>query len=89
MKIEFDPVKDASNQSRHGVALASAGRLDWDAALAWRDDRFDYHEVRMVALAPIATTLYCVVFVERGDHCRIISLRRANRREVQHDVDQI
>jgi hypothetical protein len=45
---------------------------DWEAALVWVDD-----------LAPKTKILYFVAFVDRGDVRRIISLRRANRREVK------
>ena len=86
MQIEFDPAKDLMNQEKHGVSLALAGELDWDAALVWIDDRFDYGEIRMIALAPETAILYYVAFVERGEVHRIISLRRANRREVKHYV---
>ena len=55
MRFEFDPAKDASNRSKHGVSLSVAGELDWDAALVWVDDRFEYTETRMVALAPKPT----------------------------------
>jgi uncharacterized DUF497 family protein len=53
------------------------------------DDRFAYDEVRMIALAPTATTLYYVAFVDRGEVLRIISLRRAERREVKFYVENI
>ena len=89
MKIEFDPVKDATNQTKHGVSLALAGELDWEAALVWVDDRFEYGELRMIALAPKTGILYYVAFVERGKMQRIISLRQANRREVTHYVKNI
>jgi len=89
MKIEFDPAKDATNQTKHGVSLALAGELDWEAALVWVDDRFEYGELRMIALAPKTGILYYVAFVERGKTRRIISLRRANRREVTHYVKNI
>ena len=87
MYIEFDPTKDVSNQLKHGVSLAMAAELDWDAAWVWVDERFDYNEMRMIALAPKTEILYCVAFVDRGDVRRIISLRRANRREVKHYVN--
>jgi uncharacterized protein len=89
MSIEFDPAKDKANRAAHGVSLALAEQLDWDAALVWVDDRFEYEELRMVALAPETSILYCVAFVERGDTRRIISLRRATRREVTHYVESI
>jgi len=53
----------------------------------WIDERFEYSETRMIALAPKTKILYYVAFVDRGDVRRIISLRRANRREVNHYVE--
>lgn len=52
MRIEFDPAKDTENLAKHGVSLALASELDWEAALVWVDDRFEYGELRMIALAP-------------------------------------
>ena len=89
MQIDFDPGKDAANLSKHGLSLAAAAELSWDAALVWIDDRADYGEVRMVALAPIGDKLCFVAFVDRESTRRIISLRRANRREVNHYVKAI
>ena len=51
MQLNFDPGKDATNLSKHGLSLAAAAELSWEAALVWLDDRADYGEVRMVALA--------------------------------------
>jgi uncharacterized protein len=87
MQIEFDPVKDVSNQAKHGVSLALAAKLEWDAAMVWVDDRYEYNVLRMIALAPEFNILYYVAFVDRGEVRRIISLRRANRREVKHYVE--
>jgi uncharacterized protein len=89
MQIEFDPAKDAANCNKHGVSLSLAAEIDWDAALVWVDDRFAYGEMRMIALAPKTETLYYVAFAERGNIYRIISLRRATRREVKHYVENI
>lgn len=49
MQFDFDPGKDAANLSKHGLSLAAAAELSWDAALVWIDNRTDYGEVRMVA----------------------------------------
>lgn len=87
MHIEFDPAKDEANQAKHGVSLLMAAELDWEAALVWVDARFDYNETRLIALAPRTKILYYVAFVDRGEVRRIISLRRANRREVKHYVE--
>ena len=87
MFVEFDPGKDVANIARHGVSLSLARELDWDAALVWVDDRFDYDELRMIALAPKTLTLYYVAFVDRHGARRIISLRKATRREAMHYVE--
>lgn len=89
MRIAFDPAKDASNLKKHGVSLALARQLDWNAALVWVDTRFQYPELRMIALAPETSILYYVAFVEDEETRRIISLRRATRREVTHYVKSI
>jgi uncharacterized protein len=89
MRIEFDPQKNEINLAKHSVSLALAIELDWEAALVWVDDRAAYGEPRMVALAPKNEILYYVAFVDRGPIRRIISLRRANRREVKHYVQKI
>ena len=89
MQIEFDAAKDAANREKHGVSLVLAGELDWEAALVWFDARFEYAELRMIALAPKTEILYYVAFVDRGQVRRIISLRRANRREVKHYVQSL
>jgi uncharacterized DUF497 family protein len=89
MRIEFDPAKDAANHAKHGVSLSMAVDLDWEAALVWVDERFEYGETRMIALAPKTETLYYVAFVNRGEVRRVISLRRANRREVKYYVENL
>lgn len=60
MRIEFDPAKDKTNLAKHGVSLALAAELDWEAELVWVDERFEHGEWRMIALAPKTAILYCV-----------------------------
>ncbi|PJC05713.1 MAG: hypothetical protein CO070_01155 [Gallionellales bacterium CG_4_9_14_0_8_um_filter_55_61] len=81
MKIIFDHAKDATNQSKHGLSLSDAKKLEWEDALIWQDTRRDYGESRMIALGSISERLYCVVYVDREDARRIISLRKANQKE--------
>ena len=66
MYIELDPAKDVANQTKHGISLSVAGELDWEAALVWIDDRLEYGETRMIALAPKIEILYYVAFVDRA-----------------------
>lgn len=83
MQITFDPKKDAINKVKHGVALAEAAAIEWDTALVTVDDRFDYGERRQVAIGYIGLRLYVLAYVERRDVLRVISLRKANRREIE------
>jgi hypothetical protein len=53
VKIEFDPAKDAINRAKHGISLQAADDFDWETALEREDDRFDYGEVRFVAIGRI------------------------------------
>lgn len=58
MKFTFDPAKNALNQEKHGYSLADAQLLDWEEALTWPDERVDYGEPRMAALAPMGDRLF-------------------------------
>jgi uncharacterized DUF497 family protein len=81
MKIIFDEAKNSANLSKHGLSLSEAKKLEWDDALIWQDVRRDYGEMRMIALGVIGERLYCVVYVDREEVRRIISLRKANNKE--------
>ena len=83
MNIEFDQAKDAANVAKHGVSMALAERICWPDVLCMPDNRRDYGELREIGFAVIDERLYVVVFVQRGEVMRIISLRKANRREVK------
>ena len=87
MEITFDTGKDAINTQKHGVSLTLAREIDWSDVVARPDDRHDYGELREIGFAIIRDRLYCVVFTQRGDSMHIISLRKANRREVR-DVQE-
>ena len=87
MLIEFDSAKDKINFAKHKLSLDVAISLEWDEALGWIDERFEYDELRMVTLVPGGNTLYYVAFVDQAEVRRIISLRYANCREVKYYVE--
>ena len=81
VEIEFDPEKNDRNVRERGISFEQARDFEWDGALVWRDTRRDYREERFIALGLIGERLHSLVFTVRGDAVRIISLRKANRRE--------
>ena len=81
MRYEWDSAKDRQNIAKHGISLGAAELLFDGAERVSRDERFEYGERRMVARGLIAGRLFVCVFVDRGGVRRIISLRKANRRE--------
>ena len=87
MNVTFDQAKDAANLAKHGVSLTEAAGFEWGTAVVWPDTRRDYGEARMVALGYIGLRIMALVFVDRPSEQpterRIISLRKANSREVK------
>lgn len=83
MLISYDPAKDEANRAKHHISLARAAELEWKTALVWDDERQDYGEARCCAIGYIGLRLHVVASVERDSVRRIISLRRANSREVR------
>ena len=83
MKLIYDSAKNDSNIAKHGLSLAEAKLLEWDTALEWIDGRKNYGEERRIALAQMKHRLYYVVYVELKTGIRVISLRKANIREVK------
>lgn len=83
MNIEFDAAKDRENTAKHGVSLDRAVEIDLGAALLFQDVRFNYGEDRWVAYGMMDRRLYCLVFTYRAQTIRVISLRKANGREIK------
>ncbi|HJV00980.1 MAG TPA: BrnT family toxin [Burkholderiaceae bacterium] len=81
MEITFDPEKDKLNRRKHGVSLSRAVEFEWQHAVTWLDQRFEYGESRVCALGMIGGRLHFMVFVEKNGVLRIISLRKANANE--------
>ena len=81
MQYEWDENKRAANLARHKVDFTSAIDFVWDTALETIDDRFDYGEERWVTLGFIGNKLHVMTYTFRAPKIRVISLRKANKRE--------
>jgi uncharacterized DUF497 family protein len=83
MEYEFDPAKDAKNVAERGLSLALALYVFDGLVHLAEDDRKEYGERRQVAYGLIRGRLFVCVFTDRGEIRRVISLRKANSREVE------
>lgn len=87
--FEWDDDKAAANLACHKVPFERVKDFDWNTAQIIVDDRDDYGELRMKALGFIGERLHVLIFTERGDNIRVISLRKANKREVNAYEQQV
>lgn len=89
MKFQWDSGKAKTNISKHGVPFESVTEFDFTSAMIEVDDRRDYGEERLVAVGFIGPRVVVLVYTERGDAVRVISLRKANEKEIGRYVDYI
>ena len=83
MQLTFDPVKNDRNIQDRGLAFQLVSDVDWAKAYIDEDQRKDYGERRFRLLGCINGRLYAVVFTPSVDKIHVISLRKANSREVK------
>jgi len=81
MEYEWDDSKCKANIAKHGVDFLSAEEFDWSTAIEVIDDRLDYGENRWIALGFIGNCLHVMIYTDRIDTIRVISLRKAKRHE--------
>ena len=84
MDISFDAAKSEKNVLlARGIPFERAAEFAWDSALIVEDLRKDYGERRFQALGLIGDRLHMMVFTPRVNNAHVISLRKANKREVK------
>jgi uncharacterized protein len=83
VEFTFDATKNARNVATRGISFNQVAGFEWDSALIVEDTRKDYGERRFQALGLIAARLHVLVFTRREAKVHVISLRKANKREVK------
>lgn len=83
MDISYTAAKSEMNIARRDLSFESVVRFDMAGALIVEDTRVDYAEQRFQALGMIGERLHMLVFTPRDQAIHVISLRKANSREVQ------
>jgi uncharacterized DUF497 family protein len=79
--FEWHEAKRRSNLGRHGLDFRDAGRVFAGLTFTYEDDRFAYAEERFVTLGFLGEVVVSIVHTESPALIRIISFRRATRRE--------
>lgn len=90
MEYESDPAKALINQRKHGVAFDEAATclLDPMALVREDDDAIGEHRYVVVGMSEAGRTL-TVCYTMRGEMPRIISARKATRKEQQSYAQRI
>ena len=90
LQFEWDPRKAATNLSKHGVSFEEAATVFGDPLGRFvADPRHSSEEERLVLLGSSREErLLAVMFVDRRETIRIISARRATRRE-RRDYEEV
>lgn len=81
MEFEWNEQKRRENLAKHGCDFADAKEFNWRGAEDFLDVRSYGGEVRINAVGFFRGKLCSVVYTERGGAKRLISFRRAGRRE--------
>ena len=87
MEFEWDDEKNRINEEKHLITFEEASAIFAGDVLTFIDDRFDYGETRLISFGELyladveATVVIVVVHTERSGRVRIISARRASRKE--------
>ena len=82
MKFEWDENKNQSNQSKHSISFGEAAEIFRYPMYKLVDTRKDYGEVRYIGIGSNSQMIVLtVIFTERESRIRIISARRANKKE--------
>jgi uncharacterized DUF497 family protein len=82
MNPEFDPEKNAANIAKHGVSLADGDGVLLDPLAVTIEDSAAVDELRWITVgANSLGLLMVVVWTERGEEIRLISVRLATPKE--------
>jgi uncharacterized DUF497 family protein len=89
MEFTWSDAKRAANLKAHGLDFVDAPHVFEGATYTFEDDRFSYGEQRFVTLGLLAGIPVSVVHTESEHEIRVISFRKATKREAQVYFDAI
>ena len=89
MEFTWSEAKRSLNVKNHGLDFVDALRVFEGVTFTFEDDRLCYGEQRFVTLGLLAGIPVSIVHTENEHEIRIISFRKATRREAQIYFDEI
>ena len=89
MEFTWSKAKRATNLKAHGLDFVDAPLVFDGLTFTFEDDRFDCGEQRFVTLGLLAGIPVSIVHTETEHEIRIISFRKATKREAQIYFNQI
>jgi len=89
MEIHWSERKRSLNLKQHGLDFAEVPRIFDGRTITYEDHRFAYGEQRFVTLGLLSGNPVSVVHTETAHEIRIISFRKATRRESHIYFEQI
>jgi uncharacterized protein len=83
MEFEWDDAKSDQNLRQRGFGFDYATCVFDGPTIETVDDRRAYGEIRIRAIGQVDENVLVVIYTDRNKICRIVSARKANRRERQ------
>jgi len=81
VEIIYDPIKNERNIRERGLSFDRAADFDFSAAIFLSELRKG--ELRRVAIGYLDKRLHVLCYIPRADGIRVISFRKANKREAK------
>ena len=83
MEFRWSEAKRAVNIKAHGLDFVDAASVVGGVTFTFEDDRFSYGEQRFVTLGLLVGIPVSIVHTETENEIRVISFRKATKRESQ------
>jgi uncharacterized protein len=87
--FEWDEEKRQQNLLKHGIDFLYAAQIFEGDVVKIVDNRQDYGETRYLALGKIGGDIFAVVYTLRGENIRLISARKARKKEYERYQNSI
>ena len=82
--FEWDEAKNRANRVKHGISFEEASAIFDGPVFTAPDEREAYGEARFISIGRLSRlVVVAVAHTDREGRIRLISARRANRRETQ------